>query len=361
MQSEIIDPLSANIKRFKEISHSIREEGKEYTKQLQQSFSELKRATQTHIDSQSSTQSKMTKIMKRKASIVPERTNAAYDSFILAEKNCREQQLKYYSEHIPSLETKLKSTEIEKQIFAKSILTAYKKIETNFQKALEKYLDSQDLETINLASDADKVLQETKSDEVPSVRTLQNPLAAQRIMVSVKQSSIKQRYCVLTEKSLYVFDSEDSTTPKYELNLKQVSCHDLHESVFRKENCFQLVHNSTCYYFLMENSQQKIFWMDTILEHSSCCSICETRRQFITSRKRSMDSVDTTMSPEDFIDFHKVRKITMKIAEAKGLPQEELFRKDSFYVNVLINGLLFARTWPIQSPNPFWSDEIVIE
>ncbi|MEE6458735.1 hypothetical protein FKM82_000408 [Ascaphus truei] len=142
---------------------------------------------------------------------------------------------------------------------------------------------------------------------------------------------------------LIYFESEKrATKPKGLIDLSVCSAYIVHDSLFGRPNCFQIVvqHFSEehyIFYFAGETQEQAEDWMRNL---QAFCSLRKTTQA--TSNKR----------------LRQVSSLNLHVEEAHKLPVKHF---TSPYCNIYLNSVQVAKTHAREGQNPVWSEEFFFD
>ncbi|XP_029429562.1 ras GTPase-activating protein 1 isoform X3 [Rhinatrema bivittatum] len=155
----------------------------------------------------------------------------------------------------------------------------------------------------------------------------------------------KNLYFILegNDAQLIYFESEKrATKPKGLIDLSVCSVYGVHDSLFGRPNCFQIVvqHFSEehyIFYFEGETPEQSQDWMRSL---QTFCNLRKTTQA--TSNKR----------------LRQVSSLVLHIEEAHKLPVKHF---TSPYCNIYLNSVQVAKTHAREGQNPVWSEEFIFD
>ncbi|XP_064356557.1 ras GTPase-activating protein 1-like isoform X2 [Dromaius novaehollandiae] len=155
----------------------------------------------------------------------------------------------------------------------------------------------------------------------------------------------KNLYFILegNDAQLIYFESEKrATKPKGLIDLSVCSVYGVHDSLFGRPNCFQIVvqHFSEehyIFYFAGETPEQAQDWMKAL---QMFCSLRKTSPG--TSNKR----------------LRQVSSLILHVEEAHTLPVKHFTNP---YCNIYLNSVQVAKTHIREGQNPVWSEEFVFD
>ncbi|XP_022105967.1 ras GTPase-activating protein 1-like [Acanthaster planci] len=162
---------------------------------------------------------------------------------------------------------------------------------------------------------------------------------------SSKHKKWKTYFFVLnsTEQHLYYFENDKRTKPKGLIDLGYGSVYMVHESLFNRPNCFQIVVRAMSdvevFYLNAETPQLAQTWTQVL---RSCCT-----RASWTQTTRAKSS-----------GIKQLKSLSLHILEAHKIPSRQISHP---YCVISLNNIKVART-PIQvAPDPVWSEEFVFD
>uniref|UniRef100_A0A8V0YI45 Ras GTPase-activating protein 1 n=1 Tax=Gallus gallus TaxID=9031 RepID=A0A8V0YI45_CHICK len=155
----------------------------------------------------------------------------------------------------------------------------------------------------------------------------------------------KNLYFILegNDSQLIYFESEKrATKPKGLIDLSVCSVYGVHDSLFGRPNCFQIVvqHFSEehyIFYFAGETPEQTQDWMKALQMFCSLRKNCPG-----TSNKR----------------LRQVNSLILHVEEAHTLPVKHFTNP---YCNIYLNSVQVAKTHTREGQNPVWSEEFVFD
>ncbi|XP_069483685.1 ras GTPase-activating protein 1 isoform X1 [Ambystoma mexicanum] len=155
----------------------------------------------------------------------------------------------------------------------------------------------------------------------------------------------KNLYFILegNDVQLIYFESEKrATKPKGLIDLSVCSVHGVHDSLFSRPNCFQIVvqHFSEehyIFYFAGETPEQAQDWMKSL---QTFCNLRKTTQAASCKRLRQVSS------------------LSLHVEEAHKLPVKHF---TSPYCNIYLNSLPVAKTHAREGQNPVWSEDFFFD
>ncbi|XP_063066091.1 ras GTPase-activating protein 1 [Engraulis encrasicolus] len=156
----------------------------------------------------------------------------------------------------------------------------------------------------------------------------------------------KNLYFILegNDSQLIYFESEKrATKPKGLIDLSMCSVYEVHDSMFGRPNCFQLVdqhfsEEQYIFYFAGETPEQAQDWMQCL---QSFCNNLKTPTQG-SSNKR----------------LRQVSSLLLNVEEAHKLPSKHFSNP---YCNIYLNSVQVAKTHPREGLNPVWTEEFLFD
>ncbi|XP_053557451.1 ras GTPase-activating protein 1 [Bombina bombina] len=160
-----------------------------------------------------------------------------------------------------------------------------------------------------------------------------------------KSKRWKNLYFILegNDAQLIFFESEKrATKPKGLIDLSVCSVYIVHDSLFGRPNCFQIVvqHFSEehyIFYFAGETPEQAEDWMKSL---QAFCSLRKTTQSTPNKRLRQVSSLN------------------LHVEEAHKLPVKHF---TSPYCNIYLNSVQVAKTHAREGQNPVWSEEFFFD
>lgn len=195
-------------------------------------------------------------------------------------------------------------------------------------------------------------------------------------------SGWKTKYVVLMpEGNFYIFDQEDSPTPKDVLELQGCSVHFLHESYFDHPFCFQVMMNHAkvtpkispdasspdfntpnvlreAYNFAAESEQDRESWTQFLRYFIPCCAKCEVMYGSSTSANNEIALQGFETINEQ---YREIRSIKITIVEAKEIPLLPGVKNLLPYSVVLFDDVKCAMTGIKSGDCPLWGEEFELE
>ncbi|KAJ8285551.1 hypothetical protein GJAV_G00028140 [Gymnothorax javanicus] len=156
----------------------------------------------------------------------------------------------------------------------------------------------------------------------------------------------KNLYFILegNDAQLIYFESEKrATKPKGLIDLSVCSVYGVHESLFGRENCFQIVvqhfsEEQCIFYFAGEMPEQAQDWMKCL---QTFCSNLRKPTQPTTNKR-----------------LRQVSSLVLYVEEAHKLPVKHF---SSPYCNIYLNNVQVARTHPREGQNPVFTEEFIFD
>ncbi|XP_038073603.1 ras GTPase-activating protein 1-like [Patiria miniata] len=146
-----------------------------------------------------------------------------------------------------------------------------------------------------------------------------------------------------TDQQLLFFEHDRQTKPKGMIDLQFCSVYMVHESLFNRPNCFQIVVRALgdfeVFYLNAETPQLAQTWTQILRAHCSKASWTQTTRAKTSGIKQ-------------------LKSLSLHILEAHKIPTRQISHP---YCVISLNNIKVART-PIQpAPDPVWSEEFVFD
>ncbi|KAG9353577.1 hypothetical protein JZ751_011696 [Albula glossodonta] len=156
----------------------------------------------------------------------------------------------------------------------------------------------------------------------------------------------KNLYFILegNDSQLIYFESEKrATKPKGLIDLSVCSVYGVHDSMFGRPNCFQIVvqhfsEEQYIFYFAGETPEQAQDWMKCL---QTFCSNLRKQTQ-PSSNKR----------------LRQVSSLVLNVEEAHKLPGKHFTNP---YCNIYLNSVQVAKTHPREGQNPVWTEEFIFD
>uniref|UniRef100_A0A8C3ARW9 Ras GTPase-activating protein 1 n=1 Tax=Cyclopterus lumpus TaxID=8103 RepID=A0A8C3ARW9_CYCLU len=156
----------------------------------------------------------------------------------------------------------------------------------------------------------------------------------------------KNLYFILegNDAQLIYFESEKrATKPKGLIDLSVCSVYGVHDSLFGRPHCFQIVvqhfsEEQYIFYFAGESPEQAQDWMKCL--HTFCSNLRKTTQP--TSNKR----------------LRQVSSLVLYVEEAHKLPGKYFA---SPYCNIYLNSVQVAKTHPREGQNPVFTEEFIFD
>ncbi|XP_030623344.1 ras GTPase-activating protein 1 [Chanos chanos] len=156
----------------------------------------------------------------------------------------------------------------------------------------------------------------------------------------------KSLYFILegNDSQLIYFESEKrATKPKGLIDLSVCSVYGVHDSLFGRPNCFQIVvqhfsEEQCIFYFAGETPEQAQDWMKCV--QSFCSNLRKSTQPSSNKRLRQVSS------------------LLLNVEEAHNLPSKHF---TNAYCNIYLNSVQVARTHPREGQNPVWAEEFIFD
>ncbi|XP_041915431.1 ras GTPase-activating protein 1 [Alosa sapidissima] len=155
----------------------------------------------------------------------------------------------------------------------------------------------------------------------------------------------KNLYFILegNDSQLIYFESEKrATKPKGLIDLSVCSVYNVHDSMFGRPNCFQLVdqhfEEQYIFYFAGETPEQAQDWMKCL--QTFCNNLKKPTQPSSNKRLRQVSS------------------LLLNVEEAHKLPSKHF---NNAYCNIYLNSVQVAKTHPREGLNPVWTEEFLFD
>ncbi|XP_036385298.1 ras GTPase-activating protein 1 [Megalops cyprinoides] len=156
----------------------------------------------------------------------------------------------------------------------------------------------------------------------------------------------KNLYFILegNDSQLIYFESEKrATKPKGLIDLSVCSVYGVHDSMFGRPNCFQIVvqhfsEEQCIFYFAGETPEQAQDWMKCL--QTFCSNLRKPAQP--SSNKR----------------LRQVSRLVLNVEEAHKLPGKHFTNP---YCNIYLNSVQVAKTHPREGQNPVWTEEFIFD
>ncbi|XP_067253631.1 ras GTPase-activating protein 1 [Chanodichthys erythropterus] len=156
----------------------------------------------------------------------------------------------------------------------------------------------------------------------------------------------KNLYFILegNDSQLIYFESEKrATKPKGLIDLSVCSVYEVHDSMFGRPNCFQIVvqhfsEEQCIFYFAGETPEQAQDWMKCL--QTFCSNLRKPSQPCSNKRLRQVSS------------------IFLNVEEAHKLPSKHF---TNAYCNIYLNSIQVAKTHPREGQNPVWTEEFIFD
>ncbi|KAG4089366.1 hypothetical protein H8356DRAFT_1719349 [Neocallimastix lanati (nom. inval.)] len=328
LKMSITDPFIENISNMESHLQSQMNDSNEHTKNLQEAYTELKKAKQTYQEnsnvvndlinvrakasSMNNFKEKDEEKWKIKYDQAVEKANYSNECVKYCEEICKNAQEHFYHSLLPALKENIREDEEERCASVKKALQKATYLEhchiqdyINELNSMSTRLNEIDIED-DIENFVDNYMQDDKEkSSVVSVRSLVDPQMTGRMFVQRgdETGQWKSKYFVLMKKfnRLYCFDNEDSERQRDTIDLNSSSIHTLDYSYFLKKNCFQIIttfpnplilsnsqNSSTSndhiknkspyqvliYYFTMDSVSEYNKWVSQLTDTAHCCTRC---------------------------------------------------------------------------------------
>ncbi|XP_052463346.1 ras GTPase-activating protein 1 [Carassius gibelio] len=156
----------------------------------------------------------------------------------------------------------------------------------------------------------------------------------------------KNLYFILegNDSQLIYFESEKrATKPKGLIDLSVCSVYEVHDSMFGRPNCFQIVvqhfsEEQCFFYFAGETPEQAQDWMKCL--QTFCNNLRKPSQPCSNKRLRQVSS------------------LFLNVEEAHTLPSKHF---TNAYCNIYLNSIQVAKTHPREGQNPVWTEEFIFD
>ncbi|KAJ8339585.1 hypothetical protein SKAU_G00363710 [Synaphobranchus kaupii] len=156
----------------------------------------------------------------------------------------------------------------------------------------------------------------------------------------------KNLYFILegNDAQLIYFESEKrATKPKGLIDLSVCSVYGVHDSMFGRPNCFQVVvqhfsEEQYIFYFAGETPEQAQDWMKCL--QTFCSNLRKPTQPSSNKRLRQVSS------------------LVLNVEEAHKLPGKHFTNP---YCNIYLNSVQVAKTHPREGQNPVWTEEFIFD
>lgn len=156
----------------------------------------------------------------------------------------------------------------------------------------------------------------------------------------------KNLYFILegNDSQLIYFESEKrATKPKGLIDLSVCSVYEVHDSMFGRPNCFQIVvqhfsEEQCIFYFAGETPEQAQDWMKCL---QTFCSNLKKPTQPCSNKR-----------------LRQVSSLFLNVEEAHKLPSKHF---TNAYCNIYLNSIQVAKTHPREGQNPVWTEEFIFD
>ncbi|KAJ3083733.1 Ras GTPase-activating protein 1 [Quaeritorhiza haematococci] len=363
--NNILEPFSSYVKEMEIVRKSQMEKGMEYTRNLQDAYTGLKKAKRDYDCLQQTANENATSLQKaqqsssardrdvdklrQRTTAAIDKANHAQDTLQVIEDICRTAQDDYYTRLMPSLLDDIRNKEEERCLAVKRAVADWVNIEKfhgeNQVSLMELFGDR--INAVDVGEDMLdfveyhlSVSEEGDKDRTSiSVRSLVNPLKAGRMLMKrgdvVTGWSSKYFVLMAEDRSLYCFDSEDATKVRDVIALKDCSVYPLDDSYFGKPNCLQILVNRErsdiakkgqqrsdgsptqrqVYNLVAETAADREVWIQTLKQFVQCCP---SRKPSTANSNAAYFAAIAASSLEN--GYRPIRSLRLWIMEAKDIP-----------------------------------------
>ncbi|KAJ3176838.1 Ras GTPase-activating protein 1 [Geranomyces variabilis] len=389
LQRSVIDPMLGHLREMKAVRKVHQEHGREITRQLQESYTECRRAKQEYdkaqavaseiVDALSKAQLRAEKKkelekLQAKAALAIEKVTAAEEYLRSCEEKRNSSQQAYFEVKIPEHFTDVHAHEQKRLELVRKGLSDVASIDcidvnsrTAVLTGIQDMINSIDLRKDILVFEKHHLDKDTRDASQISVRTLIGAMKAGR--TSIKRGDTSSgwtaNYLVLMAEDmlLYCFDGEDSEHPREIISLAASQVYSLDDSYYGRAHCFQTILDTDMitsgtgaklqsglppgaritYNFIAESANDKQEWIQCLREFGYCCKEC-------AALYRNSNEEGTRPA---------TRSLGLWVMEAKDLKVAASSTSKSLhpYCVVLFNDIKQARTGIRSEEAPFWGEE----
>ncbi|KAJ3012327.1 Ras GTPase-activating protein 1 [Thoreauomyces humboldtii] len=396
LQRNVIDPMHGHLREMKAMRRTHQDRGRELTQQLQDVYTECRRAKQDYdkaqiaavesVDSLSKAQLRADR--RKDLERLQSKATSAIERVTIAEevlRNCEEHRAAAQQEHfevqIPTFYQEVLAYEDKRLSLIRKGLNDVASIDcvdVNSRFAvltgIQDMISSIDLRKDITAFETHHLTNDSKDFNQASVRGMVGAMKAGRASVKRGDNSAGWSQCYLAlmaeDMLLYCFDSEDSEQPREVITLSASQVYSLDDSYFGRAHCFQLIldteftaagspiratpsytnsaHSSSSitYNFIAESANDKHEWIQCIRKFAYCCKACHASGEL--NKGAGIPS----------------RSLGLWVMEAKDLKvagtNTSNPRLNPFCV-VLLNDVKQARTSVKKEDAPFWGEEFAFQ
>ncbi|KAJ3137521.1 Ras GTPase-activating protein 1 [Geranomyces variabilis] len=389
LQRTVIDPMLGHLREMKSVRRMHQEHGREITRQLQDSYTDCRRAKQEYdkaqaiasesVDALSKAQLRAEKKkdlekLQAKASLAIEKVTAAEEYLRSCEERRTSSQQAYFEVKIPEHFTDVYAHEQKRLELVRKGLSDVASIDcidvnsrTAVLTGIQDMINSIDLRKDIIVFEKHHLDKDTRDANQISVRTLIGAMKAGRTSIKRGDSTSgwSANYLVLMAEDmlLYCFDGEDSEHPREIISLASSQVYSLDDSYYGRAHCFQLILDTDMitsgtgakfgsgvplgaritYNFIAESANDKQEWIECLREFGYCCKECAALYR---------NSLDEGTRPA-------TRSLGLWVMEAKDLKLSASSAGKSLspYCVVLFNDIKQARTGIKSEEAPFWGEE----
>ncbi|KAI8822018.1 uncharacterized protein EV422DRAFT_566445 [Fimicolochytrium jonesii] len=397
LQANVIDPLQMRIRDMKTMRLLHLERSRMLNRQLQEVYTECRRAKQEYDKSQETAneavdafskaqlraeKKKELERLQAKATAAIDRVSVAADALRTLEEKKRTAQQEYFEEKLPQFYSEIRRYEEKRLNIISQALKDVADLDDE-ENAVRLTTTSETLEVIQGIdvqediAEFDKLLElaEKAFGEV-SVRSLVGALKGGRVSIKRGDTSSgwNNAYLVLMaeDELLYCFDSEDSEQPREVITLGWSQVYSVDDSYFGRANCFQLMfdqddvstgnnskmgtlNNSNSkgpsrmtYNFIAESANDKHEWIHALRKFGYCCETC-------ASAADDGDAEGVAPMQQRSLQLWVMEAKEMKAPSTSALGP--VGKSINPYCIVLLNDVKQARTSVKSDDSPFWGEE----
>ncbi|XP_064608385.1 LOW QUALITY PROTEIN: ras GTPase-activating protein 1-like [Liolophura sinensis] len=181
----------------------------------------------------------------------------------------------------------------------------------------------------------------------PSLVTNRNDKIIMRGWLSKKSQKTKKWkhfFFVLngTELQLYFFENEKRSKPKGLIDLSYSSLYPVHDSLFGRPNCFQLVMNG----------------LNTYSVYYLCAENADIAQDWVHSLKPYCQNTQAKKHPSISSALKEQRSLLIYICDAHRLPLRQVPHP---YCVLSLNNVKVGRTQVGEGTDPIWSEEFILD
>jgi len=257
-----------------------------------------------------------------------------------------EKQEMFYKQWMPSIMDKFQALEVNRITFTKDALGSSALLEGRLPPKVKAGCDRIQtlLEDVNIEEEISLFITEHVSDSRynnVSVTSLQAATMKGRLMKAAS-NTWRSRYLVLMgqQSLIYIFESEDSLKPQDIVNLKHAFIRPVHDSLYSKKFCFQIISFNEPQVFSAEDEIQAYEWLENLKASSVGLAI----NDYLATPRR-------------------INYVSIQVTEAKQLPAVDPIRRSANPFCVLfLDSMKQAVTQTIyNTTQPLWNEKIFLD